>query len=645
MVAKADAGAKPVPYKNLTADVLADSIKKLLTPECQKAAKKMADQIAGEGDGAENAVNSFHRALPLRGNHSMRCSILEEDVAVWWLKRSHVRLSALAAEILVIKGKLRWSDLHLIRHYDWNDLEGPGEPLTGLGGAIISSVASAARGIGGTPQRWASTIRREKNKNKQRQSKGSDRALKDSEGLDTKSKAKSEGHDEKSGTTKRGKLPAANLGEGRLKKEISKNKAKGQRLSPIPSDTPDASSKDAAEPDSLDQDPGTLDPAKIASSLAQGTGQGFAETGKAIARAPVNISLALAQGFHNAPRLWGDDTVRTPRRVTGIKSGLRAAREGFVYGVSDGISGLVRQPYHGAKEEGALGAIKGVGKGVGGFILKDLAALAGLPAYTLKGIQKEIGKGNQPTSIIRRAHIIEGQRRLTLLSEDERRSVEAEVAKGWRIIVAALAKKNELEKKGLTGHLHLRKTRKQWKKNAVFENVDQINQALAVEEQGRDLDTEFKRHRRAVDKASETQRSRSSVAHKDQHNSVAQSRHRRKSKTLTKQQDAKSKSAALNLEEASEKKDADAGKVGVKSTDFESAKAPQKDSSGLQPGSEDNHPSKKNNIEPDAEAGREHRPAESESGPHTADVSKPSADGQTTALPPKREILRHVLTT
>lgn len=39
----------------------------------------------------------------------------------------------------------------------------------------------------------------------------------------------------------------------------------------------------------------------------------------------------------------------------------------------DGITGLVTQPLRGAKKEGAVGAIKGFGKGIGGLVLKPSA--------------------------------------------------------------------------------------------------------------------------------------------------------------------------------------------------------------------------------------------------------------------------------
>ena len=160
MVAKAGAGAEPIPYKRLTVDKLAAGIEELLTPEAQKNAKVIAKRIEDEGDGAINAVKSIERSLPMRGDHSMRCSIFEDRVAVWELKDSRVRLSALAAQILVRKKAIKWHDLKLQRHCEWNDFEGPGEPFTGAGAALANSFGKAVQGVGRTPFRWAKAIKR-----------------------------------------------------------------------------------------------------------------------------------------------------------------------------------------------------------------------------------------------------------------------------------------------------------------------------------------------------------------------------------------------------------------------------------------------------------------------------------------------------
>lgn len=42
-------------------------------------------------------------------------------------------------------------------------------------------------------------------------------------------------------------------------------------------------------------------------------------------RSPMTFSVAMAQGAHNAPKMWGDKTVRPQEKVTDLGSGLKAA--------------------------------------------------------------------------------------------------------------------------------------------------------------------------------------------------------------------------------------------------------------------------------------------------------------------------------
>ena len=160
MISTSGAGAEPVPYKHLTSEKLAEGIRQCLTNEAREGAEKIAKSIEEEGDGAKNAVRSFHRSLVLRGQNSMRCSILEDRVAVWSLKNTSLRLSALAAELLMEKKKISYKQLRLIRHNEWNDFEGPGEPLTGGATAIMGTLTGIATGIGSVPFKLAKTTRR-----------------------------------------------------------------------------------------------------------------------------------------------------------------------------------------------------------------------------------------------------------------------------------------------------------------------------------------------------------------------------------------------------------------------------------------------------------------------------------------------------
>lgn len=184
MVAEKQAGAKEcIPYKELTADKLANGIKECLSKEAQENVQKIADSIAEEGDGAANAVKSFHANLPLRGTSSMRCSIMEKRAAVWRLKHSQLRLSPLAAELLIQQGNLTLNDLVLLRNYEWNDFQGAGGPLTGGATAVTRMVTGITGGIALTPYQMGKDVHkhtkheRKKRRHEKRQQERAARGL------------------------------------------------------------------------------------------------------------------------------------------------------------------------------------------------------------------------------------------------------------------------------------------------------------------------------------------------------------------------------------------------------------------------------------------------------------------------------------
>jgi hypothetical protein len=127
---------------------------------------------------------------------------------------------------------------------------------------------------------------------------------------------------------------------------------------------------------------------------------------------PVALFYNLANGLHNAPSfLLNDDTVRRRPNITGLGSGFKVAGKELTFGVFDGITGLVYQPYLGAIKgyrsvntgsnsvesggsisRGLTGFGKGMGKGVGGLVCKTGAAAIGLPGYTLKGLERQLEK-------------------------------------------------------------------------------------------------------------------------------------------------------------------------------------------------------------------------------------------------------------
>jgi hypothetical protein len=137
----------------------------------------------------------------------------------------------------------------------------------------------------------------------------------------------------------------------------------------------------------------------------------------------------------------------------------------------DGVSGLVTQPYNGAKNNGVIGAVRGVGFGIGGFVLKDIAALFGPLAYTMKGLDAEYMKRYQPTNYLRRARIAEGQKELMMLeskadisasqeaqrgakrTSEKKASVEENVTIRWKALQKTIADEKKQHKSGIIGSL------------------------------------------------------------------------------------------------------------------------------------------------------------------------------------------------
>ena len=273
MVAKAGAGAhKAVPYKKLTADALAEGIRQCLTPEARMHAEELAHDIEVEGDGAKNAVASFHQHLPLRGPTSMRCSVLHDRVAVWSLKNYDLKLSVLAAELLVEKKKMKWHDLRLVRHCDWNDFGGPGEPFTGGGAAIASTAVGVFKGVGGMPVRWAKTLRRrEKHEKRKRHRRKSSQM----NGASTNNAmVEMNGH---------AKAPAGGEMTGGVSQDAQKEAGKAAAL---PSGGPDQVREhtiEGGEDDGASMETDGSDD-NIAQDLAGDTGHGLVKSGQALAK-------------------------------------------------------------------------------------------------------------------------------------------------------------------------------------------------------------------------------------------------------------------------------------------------------------------------------------------------------------------------
>ncbi|EFW99411.1 udp-transferase [Grosmannia clavigera kw1407] len=357
MIEKSGVGPKPVPYKQLTAERLAEGIRQCLGAEARQAAQAVAESIAAEGDGALNACRSFHRTLRLEGLSSMRCAIFPDRIAVWQSRRGNMRLGAAAVELLVQEGQLSYGKLRLLRNTEWNDFEGPGEPISAIFGALAKSIQDGLP-FGAAEAQW----RRKREEQRAR------------------------------------------------KRERKMARNSGGRASEVGDE---------------------------AVALLSAMGYGASKTAKALVLAPIELWFSICQGFHNAPRLYGDDTVRQTPRVTGIKSGLRAAGRELVLGVYDGVTGLVLLPVRHTRNGGGMhGFVSGLGMGVMGFCLKGIAAVIGPIGYAVKGLAREMEKTGRSTKGVRRARIAQGQREVLAMDGKTRRHLTQQAVAGWETMQA-----------------------------------------------------------------------------------------------------------------------------------------------------------------------------------------------------------------
>lgn len=78
--------------------------------------------------------------------------------------------------------------------------------------------------------------------------------------------------------------------------------------------------------------------------------RGLTRIASATIKAPMDITLSTAQGLHNAPKIYGDRTLREMPKVTGLGSGLNAA--GKARKLFDQASSCTYLPDAGARPRG-----------------------------------------------------------------------------------------------------------------------------------------------------------------------------------------------------------------------------------------------------------------------------------------------------
>ncbi|KAI9926957.1 hypothetical protein AWENTII_010790 [Aspergillus wentii] len=411
MVANAGVGPQPIPQKDLTADKLVEAIRYALSPRIRQRAGEMGYAIREE-DGCRNAVDSFHEHL---GMDDMRCSILPSEKAVWKVKRTKQRLSAVAATLLAHEGLLDLGDLKPLRLRKYQTADGPLDPISGGTLAILGSVSKLSVAIAGMPIDVVKSVLTSERSISHYQSLLTQKLQNSRRPALTDRRASSTSDIQGKGKESTRRNSSGKAFMYGFYKEMSGKDAFAARKSSI-------TSKDDPQ---HDQQPSN----SILSDAAKGTGKSMGRIVGLSLKTPLDFTAGIAKGFRNAPRLYGDDTVRQTNKITGFQSGVKVAGKELGLGFYDGITGIFTQPVRGAKQGGVSGFVKGIGKGLGGAVLKPGAAIFGIPAYSFQGVYEEVQKslGNNVSSYIFTTHYLHGTQAMEQLDSDER----AQIIRSW----------------------------------------------------------------------------------------------------------------------------------------------------------------------------------------------------------------------
>lgn len=83
------------------------------------------------------------------------------------------------------------------------------------------------------------------------------------------------------------------------------------------------------------------------------------------------------------------------------------------------------QPWRGAQENGASGFVKGVSKGIGGFLAKPGAVYLGILSHTMQGVSKEVQKlfGSDVLTYVVASRAAQGYEEWLQSSDEEKQEV------------------------------------------------------------------------------------------------------------------------------------------------------------------------------------------------------------------------------
>ncbi|RMJ22522.1 glycosyltransferase family 1 protein [Aspergillus sp. HF37] len=417
IVARAGAGPRPIPYRELSADKLAAAIGTALDGATQRRAAEIGDQMQSEC-GVLNTANSFHHHLDL---DRLRCAVVPSKPAVWRVKHSETALSAVAAAVLVEDGYLKPQSLVLYRPEEYDSDRDPRGPLSAGAEVLLGAITTFITGFGVLPFEMLQVFTTTRTMARRQACESCNNRQPEGE---SHHKPDGEPHHQPNGEPVNG--------------------GNQNQSSPVNSSTTQSTDPDAFETEDqlrslrlTGQETRRARQRLVSKPQLADTGAAMNRFAKRVLKAaillPADFTVSLSRGFHNAPKLYHDRMVKATPRVVGVRSGFRAAGEEFVNGFYNGITGLVTQPYHEVHDRtGSAAVLKGIGKGLGGVILKPAAGVWGLAGYPLNGLHVNLRQSlsKNISKNIAASRYEQGTLEMEALSPEERERIVRE----WRAL-------------------------------------------------------------------------------------------------------------------------------------------------------------------------------------------------------------------
>ena len=338
MIAKAGAGPRPIPNKHLTAENLAGAILEALEPDTLTRAQELGAKISSE-NGTLRGAQSFHDKLDIE---QLRCSLAPSRAAVWRLKRTKLRLSAFAATTLGNEGLLTFDDLKLYRPKEYEIEDGPWDPISGGASALLGTASSLLMGVADFPVEALKALKikpSEKSEDKGSNSNISKSSSPSSTSLDLNQSPINAAEPIRRATSplQLQHTTASSISTDPESGTLSPTNSRSSQHIPRAMATAlqGSFSRSRSGSRSRDESPGRASSEKshprrssschMSPEAMMGTGKGVSRILGTSFKSPMDLTLGIAKGFHNAPKLYGDDKVRQSDKITDLQSGLKAA--------------------------------------------------------------------------------------------------------------------------------------------------------------------------------------------------------------------------------------------------------------------------------------------------------------------------------